>query len=73
MYFRLKTKARGETYLQEGLEEGTHPALFVVELVHEKTVKLADVNLAYHAGIDIDLDNLVTLTSNKPGFESGVQ
>ncbi len=43
---------------------------YVVKVVYEKTVKQAEVNPAYYAGIDIGLDNLVALTSNKPGFES---
>jgi len=42
--------------------------LYVVEVVYEKEVKQADVNPAYYAGIDIGIDNLATLTSNKVGF-----
>lgn len=41
---------------------------YVVEVIYEQAVKQADVNLAYYAGIDIGLNNLATLTSNKPGF-----
>jgi len=43
---------------------------YVVEVVYEKEVKQADVNPAYYAGIDIGMNNLVALTSNKPGFRS---
>ncbi len=46
--------------------------VYVVEVVYEKAVKQAAVNPAYYAGIDIGLDNLVALTSNKPGFVSVV-
>lgn len=42
----------------------------VVEVVYEKAVKQASVNPAYYAGIDIGMNNLVALTSNKPGFQS---
>jgi putative transposase len=41
---------------------------YVVEVVHERNVKQADVNPSYYAGIDIGMDNLVALTANKPGF-----
>src|SRR5216684_1204359 len=43
---------------------------YVVEVVYEKDVKQADVNPAFYAGIDIGMNNLVALTSNKPGFQS---
>src|SRR5215469_16104792 len=43
---------------------------YVVEVVYEKEVKQADVNPAYYAGIDIGMNNLVALTSNKPHFRS---
>src|SRR6266699_3111406 len=41
---------------------------YIVEVVYEKAVKQALVNPAYYAGIDIGLNNLVALASNKPGF-----
>src|SRR6266498_3887147 len=43
---------------------------YVVEVVYEKEIKQAPVNPAYYAGIDIGMNNLVALTSNKPGFRS---
>ena len=43
---------------------------YVVEVVYGKEVKQAEVNPAYYAGIDIGMNNLVALTSNKPGFRS---
>ncbi len=43
---------------------------YVVEVVYEKEVKQASVNPAWYAGIDIGMNNLVALTSNKPGFQS---
>ncbi len=43
---------------------------YVVEVVYEKAVKQATVNPTYYAGIDIGMNNLVALTSNKPHFQS---
>src|SRR5712691_10468485 len=43
---------------------------YVVEAVYEKDVKQAPVNPAYYAGIDIGMNNLVALTSNKPHFQA---
>ncbi len=43
---------------------------YVVEVVYEKEVKQAPVNPAFYAGIDIGMNNLVALTSNKPNFKS---
>jgi putative transposase len=43
---------------------------YVIEVVYRKEVKQAEVNPAYYAGIDIGMNNLVALTSNKPGFRS---
>jgi len=45
---------------------------YVVEVVYGKEVKQAEVNPAFYAGIDIGMNNLVALTSNKPGFQSVV-
>jgi len=43
---------------------------YVVEAVYEQEQKQTPVNPAYYAGIDIGMNNLVALTSNKPGFRS---
>ena len=45
---------------------------YVIEVVYEKAVKQALVNPAYYAGIDIGMNNLVALTSNKPAFQAVV-
>jgi putative transposase len=45
---------------------------YVIEVVYGKEIKQAPVNSAYYAGIDIGMNNLVALTSNKPGFPSVV-
>ncbi|MFL5653906.1 MAG: RNA-guided endonuclease InsQ/TnpB family protein [Ktedonobacteraceae bacterium] len=45
---------------------------YVVEVVYEQAVKQAPINPAYYAGIDIGMNNLVALTSNKPDFQSVV-
>ncbi len=42
---------------------------YVVEVIYEKAVTQAPVNAAYYAGIDLGVNNLVTLASNKPGFQ----
>jgi putative transposase len=41
---------------------------YVVEVVYEQVVRQASLNPAYYAGIDIGMNNLVALASNKPGF-----
>jgi putative transposase len=43
---------------------------YVVEAVYGKEVKQAPVNPAFYAGIDIGMNNLVALTSNKPNFKA---
>lgn len=43
---------------------------YVVEVVYGKEVTQAKVHSAYYAGIDIGMNNLVALTSNKPHFKS---
>jgi len=42
---------------------------YVVEVVYEQATKQAPVNPAYYVGIDIGLNNLAALASNKPGFQ----
>jgi putative transposase len=41
---------------------------YVVEIVYTKAEKKAELNKQYIAGIDVGVNNLVALTSNKPGF-----
>jgi putative transposase len=41
---------------------------YVVEVVYEKDVEPAAVDAALVAGIDVGLNNLAAITSNKPGF-----
>jgi putative transposase len=41
---------------------------YVVEVVYEKEEKKTAVNQQFIAGIDLGVNNLVALTSNKPGF-----
>jgi putative transposase len=43
---------------------------YVIEVVYEQEPVQSDVNLAYHAGIDIGTNNLLALTSNKPAFQA---
>lgn len=46
------------------------PGFYVVEVIYEKAVEQAEVNLEYYAGIDIGMHVLAALTSNKPKFQS---
>jgi putative transposase len=41
---------------------------YIVEVVYEREPVPAAVNLALHAGVDIGLNNLVTLASDQPGL-----
>ena len=45
---------------------------YVVEVVYEKKEKEVPINPAYYAGIDLGVNNLAALASNKPGFTSVV-
>ena len=46
-----------------------HKTHYTVEVVYEKAICVDEnLNPAYFAGADIGLDNLVTITSNNPGF-----
>ncbi len=45
---------------------------YVVEVVYEQEPVQAPVNPAYYAGIDIGMNNLVALASNKPAFQAVV-
>ena len=41
---------------------------YVIEAVYSREEKQTAINPAYYAGIDIGMNNLVALASNKPGF-----
>ncbi len=41
---------------------------YVVEIVYEQAVHPAEVNPALYAGVDIGVNNLAAIASNKPGF-----
>jgi putative transposase len=41
---------------------------YVVEVVYEKQVQQADVNPTHYAGVDLGVNNLAAIASNKPGF-----
>jgi putative transposase len=45
---------------------------YVVEVVYTKEEKQAELNKKYIAGIDLGVNNLITLTSNKPAFQAVV-
>ena len=60
----VKTKQKNINQVRIVLRKG----FYVIEAVYEQEEKQAPVNPAYYAGIDIGMNNLVALTSNKPGF-----
>jgi putative transposase len=62
----VQTKQKGVDQVRIVPRKG----FYVVEVVYGKEVKQAEVNPAYYAGIDIGMNNLVALTSNKPHFKS---
>jgi putative transposase len=43
-------------------------SFYVVEVIYERAVEPAAVNLSLVAGIDVGLNNLAAIASNKPGF-----
>ena len=46
-----------------------HKTHYTVEVIYEKSPAVTEnLNPAWYAGGDLGLDNLVTITSNKPGF-----
>jgi putative transposase len=45
---------------------------YVVEIVYERKESQAEVNQEYIAGVDLGVNNLLALTSNKPGFQAVV-
>ncbi|MEG4105334.1 transposase [Microcoleus sp. S13_C5] len=47
---------------------GLETALYLVEVAHQKLVTLVDLNCHLRAGIDLGMDHLVALASNKPTF-----
>ena len=61
---KIKTLRKGIAQVRIVPRKG----FYVIEVVYEQAVKQASVNPAYYAGIDIGMNNLVALTSNKPGF-----
>ncbi len=65
-----KTDIIISTKAQDVIEVRIVPATasYVVEVVYEKPVKLVDLNPKFIAGIDLGIDNLVALASNKPEF-----
>ena len=63
----VKTKQQPDSIQQVRIVP--RPTCYVVEVIYEKEPEQADVDPALVAGIDIGLDNLITLTSNKVGFQ----
>jgi len=45
---------------------------YVLEVIYEKAITQAPVNPTFYAGIDLGIDNLATVTSNKPAFQAVV-
>ncbi len=46
-----------------------HKTHYTVEVIYDKQPEIApNLNPAWYAGVDLGLDNLAAVTSNKPGF-----
>jgi len=45
---------------------------YIVEVVYEKPVTVADFNPKFIAGIDLGIDNLVAMTAHKPTFRPAI-
>ena len=45
---------------------------YVIEIVYERKEKQEQLNNKYIAGVDLGINNLLALTSNKPGFQAVV-
>jgi IS605 OrfB family transposase len=60
----VKTKQRNIDQVRIVPRKG----FYVVEIIYTQEEKQASVNPVYRAGIDIGVNNLVALTSNKPEF-----
>ncbi|MEG3925180.1 transposase [Microcoleus sp. D3_18a_C4] len=60
----ISTKSQKVIKVRIGLET----ALYFVEAAHQKLVTLVDLNSHLIAGIDLGIDRLVALASNKPTF-----
>lgn len=64
--FVLKTKQDPKTITQVRIvPKSSH---YVVEVVYSVDVQPADIDYTLVAGIDMGIDNLAAITSNKPGF-----
>lgn len=60
----VRTQQKGVTQVRIVPRKG----FYVVEVVYEQEPKRTAVDPALYAGIDMGIDNLVALASNKPGF-----
>jgi putative transposase len=62
----VKTRQNKETIAQARVvPRGTH---YVIEVVYERKVEQASVDPSLFAALDLGVNNLAAITSNKPGF-----
>jgi putative transposase len=64
----ISVQTRQQHIQQVRITARTRSGFYVVEVVYEREPAPAAVDPARHAGIDIGLNNLALLTSDKPGF-----
>ena len=60
----VKTKLKSIAQVRIVPQKG----FYVVEVVYEHAVQQAEVNPSLYAGVDLGVNNLAAITSNKPGF-----
>jgi putative transposase len=60
----VKTKQKSIAQVRIVPQKG----FYVVEVVYEHPVQQAEVNPSLYAGVDLGVNNLAAITSNKPGF-----
>jgi IS605 OrfB family transposase len=64
----ITVQTRQENVQQVRIIPRTRSGFYVVEVIYERAPVATAVSPALHAGVDIGLNNLALLTSDKPGF-----
>src|SRR5260221_1491224 len=63
----VQTKTRPQSVQQVRIIPRTRGGFYVVEVIYEQEPQLAALDPALHAGVDIGLNNLATITADKAG------
>ena len=64
----VQTKTRPQSVQQVRIIPRTRGGFYVVEVIYEQEPRPAALAPALHAGVDIGLNNLATITADKAGF-----